>query len=619
MDFSIGKFNSPKSKRQLTQDDQKPQFSHFVPKINSDNQFKQKILLQNKALARKNSILMTKISDMETKVSDLIQQNIELRAINAKSEDQKRKWLEEKINIIEEGVSQRFSDMFQMLQNIRTNEGLPSSNVQLSHLMVGSSGENSTDKSVSFQLMKSPKKQTKAERRRRSLRRQSIYIAPPDPPTISEQSVSDFDKNVESFPTEHFELPQEINEEQKVQEGPNDAFYDRENPFQEQTYEQIEDIIQQHQAEELEQLSELEKQQEQEIEKVSNNAESLKEVSEDNESVEFSHASSLSPIRLLSPSSLNQKSQFMVYEDSPELQDRDDGFNEKISRLASGSVLDNNNTIKTSRRKKSIVSRKTTEKKLEAEEEEELSDEQKPLAQDTNKVKHTKSKQQKSNFIADESMPGSDASNDELSTRRSRTRGKQVSYAEPSLRAKMRRQSEKFVDATDEEAYDAYINNVLINRRKTTTPEEFQRKKEDNDEVVVPSVESSGKVDKSEPITHNAEEFAQNVKDSRESPAKPRQKTLIEQDNINITKRRKPLSTLNSNKIAKTDSSPMEKISLPKVKVVQEENMDEADLSVFDLVEEASVGVPKTTYKGQPDIKLKRRSSSGGRRHSMLL
>lgn len=497
MDFSLNKFNSPKKKIIIQQD--KPQLNHFIPKISSDNQFKQKILIQNKALARKNSILMTKISDLETKISDLIQQNIELRAVNAKSDDQKRKWLEDKLNLIEESVNQRFSEINQIFKTIRENEGL--------------------DKSVSFKDLKSPRKASKSERKRKSLRRQSIYIPPPDSPTIYEQSISQFDKNVENFNQEAIPI-----------------HFDNNNPFQD-SYDNIEDIIQLEQAEAFEKLTELEQQHEH-----NNNTNN-----EDNDSSELTEASNLSPIKLSSP-----EEKFQVF--------KDDSISNKIDKIVSGSTLNKFD--------------------------QELADIQKPLIHDINKIKHTK--REKTKFVIDDSMPGSNV-DDDSNRRRSRARSKPISYAEPSLRAKMRRQSEKFVGAADEEAYDAYINNVLINRRKTITKEEDTNKENELIEV--------------HKTNHTDDELKKNILDSRESPIK---KSLIELDNINITKRRKPLSNVNSNKISKKNNNAKHKLN---------QDDDESDMSVFDLVEESSVGVPKT-YKGKPEIKLKRRNS---RRHSMIL
>ncbi|KAH3674906.1 hypothetical protein WICMUC_002979 [Wickerhamomyces mucosus] len=541
MAFSIGKFHSP-SKRNL--------------ETQSDFQFRNKVLLQNRALAKKNSTLMTKIAELESRISELIQQNIELRDQQAKSEDNKRKWFEEKLNIIEEGVSQRFEEMFQMFSTIRSNEGLPSSNISLNNLLGNiSSNDNSTDKTVTFQGIKSPRTTQSSinERRRKSARRQSIYIpSQPNSPEKLEEKISQ-DQVIEK--SEDETRPMSIDDEDRALEANQTQAIKDLNDYQESTQEIL------------------------------------------NEQEELSHASSFSPIKISSPNTqeVRKRDKFKVYEDF----DNEDllfheEFEKSITRLTS-KVYNTTGESKLEKEKINEPSENIKDKQEVEEQtiEDELSDIQSPLDHDSAKVKHTNSKKSKSKASFDEQFPVSIDSMDTI--RKTRTRGKHVSYTEPSLRQKMRRSSKKFVDAV------GHRDSFYI----------YNGPKEENMTLEIPTT-AGNTID----ISSNAEIDEQNRKyilseDNQQihSPVKEKPKPLIEQDNVNITKRRKPLGTLNKNKLQKIESD---------VKGTKKSSIDDSEMSVFDLVEESAVGIPKT-YKNQPNISTKRKSSGGNRRHSMLL
>jgi shugoshin len=585
MAFSVGRITSPKGSKSSHSD--------------SSDQLKHKILTQNRALAKKNSVLMTKIADLETRISDLIQQNIELRALNAKSEDKKRKWFEDKLNVIEEGVSQRFEEMLQMFSTIRHNEGLGASSVNLQNIISNVSHDiSNSEKTVSFQNVKSPKKTSSKDRRRRSARRESMYITrSPQPfpqPLLQDVLLQDALPQVEARSE-----PQEGHPVVHVQVSEINPFVKAENPAP-----------------------------------VEDDTPLIRE--EHEYSYELNHAISLSPIKLStsSPSIVevsSSKSKFSVYEDSPEPEEatvRNNEMQQKIQRLADESV-------------------KATGKQQDQEPSDESADQYKPLEQPSSMIRHAKTKK-KTKANVDEEMPSSDVP----STRNSRTRGKQVSYAEPSLRAKMRRQSEKLVDAVAEGNYvkpltvaeDNLRRKSMAMARASSTFDQsvsligqLSSGTKEPDESVSADV-SDESAELTQKISKNQENFPVGVSQSsdesesnllqessdmiiedcpklavetfQKSVTKPpvKQRPLIEQDNANITKRRKPLGSLNQNKIQKLDSG--DKVKRSKKRF----DLSDDELSVFDLVEETSVGVPKT-YKNNPDISTRKK---GGRRNSML-
>jgi len=617
MSYSINKFNSPPNSRSLS--NPKDIFpSQFINTNSNSDQFKQKILSQNKALAKKNSILMTKVADLETKISELIQHNIELRAINAKSEDQKRKWLEDKLNIIENGVSQRFEEMFHMFHTIRSNEGLSTSSMNLNNVIQNVSHESIHDKTVSFHDVKSPVHKNRSERRRKSARRQSIYIAPPPSPPQHQGHEEEEEQQQQPEEFEKINLPQEfdtpsvfhddnhnpINHEIDVDQ-PSRFYKQNDHPYDENV-----GINEAYIPEEIE-----------------------LEDSKVNEQDEIDHAITLSPIKFSSPKRPDSHPKFSVYTETNDQREKpsEEEINLKIQKLAEDSVKvapkSHGNFLEQSKQQKETQDLMEHDNSVQVLDSAEFSDKAGDgLYQDIDKIKHTKSKKQKQKSSKDEAMPKS-VSSDLLSTRKSRTRGKSVNYAEPSLRKKMRRESEQLTDAVVENDLSIKLEPISqpqstqkfsmdedllkVSRESPIKNNKFQTSSPINKVVVKPRVEELKQVENVG--THLEPEENEQVNYSREEEPKSKPTPLIEQDSRNITKRRKPLGTLNQNKVQKRDSKQSKKMQL---------DIDAAELSVFDLVDECEVGVPKT-YKNAPDVSMKkssrRSSASGSRRNSMLL
>ncbi|GCE98351.1 shugoshin [Zygosaccharomyces mellis] len=82
---------------------------------------------QNTQFAKSNSALLMKLTDFEKKISELVQENVVLRSQVSVNEYTYKERLNEQISILEEGMSRRFEEIFHMFDSIRRKENLPSS------------------------------------------------------------------------------------------------------------------------------------------------------------------------------------------------------------------------------------------------------------------------------------------------------------------------------------------------------------------------------------------------------------------------------------------------------------------------------------------------------------
>lgn len=80
---------------------------------------------QNSQLAKSNSSLMVRLSELEKKISELVQENLSLRSIISMSEFKYKERLSNQLQVLEEGISSRVDDIFYMLDSIRKKENLP--------------------------------------------------------------------------------------------------------------------------------------------------------------------------------------------------------------------------------------------------------------------------------------------------------------------------------------------------------------------------------------------------------------------------------------------------------------------------------------------------------------
>lgn len=84
-----------------------------------------KYTLQNKSLAKNNSLMMLRISEMEAKVSDLINENMLLRKRKTLKDIELKRHLQTKLDIVENKLIEKFGEIFEMLKDIRLSEGIP--------------------------------------------------------------------------------------------------------------------------------------------------------------------------------------------------------------------------------------------------------------------------------------------------------------------------------------------------------------------------------------------------------------------------------------------------------------------------------------------------------------
>lgn len=644
-----------------------------------DSYTRNKILAQNRALAKKNSSLMTKISELEAKMSELIQENLSYRDAQAKAEDSKRKWLAEKLSLIEESTLQRFEEMFQMFSNIRANEGLPNSNISLSNLLEFTNTTNS-DKTVSFDSIKSPKNHTGvSNRRRKSSRRQSFYV-----PSEPEQDTDDilFRGNIQSLT--HPCQDQDQEETVKSQDTTNEDYED--SSKQEETREIVdssndevnsveETPIRSDEREivnldaKLNSPTKKQKKQDEDIDimrilDIPGMYQSTKQISDtripslkpveappkiigklpilnyDSSSSDVDsqifHSSTLSPVKISPPPVMKASvPKLQVYKDDL------DALKEGLSStpdITSSPVKQSRPMKKQRKTIKAGIDTQPTPAliaKLTAKPETDMMDaggEPVPVIdfkEDNTapKPKQKNSKKRKiSNAFDDEKPPSTPIPTS--SVRPSRTRGNRVSYVEPRLGTKLRRESAGFIEAVSDNAYchfnrgksrdsspmttsapanDKTLDQLELSVYKTSESTSETSKTPTRSSTTTESSSKNTKIDKGEPIDSlvEAQDHKEKKKEKEKRPKSSPVKLPEQTNPPPLQTTRIPLTSLNKNKLS--ERSIDSKKTLVKNKV--------PDLSVFDLVDESAVGIPKT-YKNDLNVTKKR---SSGRRNSSLV
>lgn len=79
---------------------------------------------QNTQLAKANSSLMMRLSELERKVGELVKENVSLRSTVSMGEFQYKKRLSEQLDVLENGISHRVEEIFHMFDRVRTKENL---------------------------------------------------------------------------------------------------------------------------------------------------------------------------------------------------------------------------------------------------------------------------------------------------------------------------------------------------------------------------------------------------------------------------------------------------------------------------------------------------------------
>ncbi|SMN17896.1 similar to Saccharomyces cerevisiae YOR073W SGO1 Component of the spindle checkpoint, involved in sensing lack of tension on mitotic chromosomes [Maudiozyma saulgeensis] len=89
---------------------------------------KSSYIQQNVAIAKENAVLKIKLNEMETKISGLIQENIAVRSHLSITQLKYKQELTDKLQDIEQNLLSRFQSILDMFQQVRIQENLPADN-----------------------------------------------------------------------------------------------------------------------------------------------------------------------------------------------------------------------------------------------------------------------------------------------------------------------------------------------------------------------------------------------------------------------------------------------------------------------------------------------------------
>ncbi|SCU85536.1 LAFA_0D16248g1_1 [Lachancea sp. 'fantastica'] len=373
---------------------------------------------QNVQLARCNSELMIKVREMDKSVSELIQENVCLRSKLSLKEHEFKERLASTIESLEEGVLQRFDELLHMFESVRRRQGLEvphDSLVRRSALLneprsilKRDRSRHSRDTSTTTIAFNESRNQIispepgnshnkpseeavaspSAKKRRKSSRRESLFH-PSDfefaDIATNEDTTTAAQEAVSGIPTEATMDEQITSSRKSFEESITDT-----------------DLPQQPHHDSVEESCNF-----------------------TNSLIEYSIPEEL-PEKHVETSVTSDSAKLQVYHDIEEQPQRVD------SRLLPDSMANSASrahAVSGEPQRMSFEQNTTSSQK---------------------KVKHSMKSRVSQRRIVDEVMPTTCGSTEDLSdsSRLRRTRGKEINYALPSLRAKMRRPTEKLVDAT---------------------------------------------------------------------------------------------------------------------------------------------------------------------------
>ncbi|QLL34873.1 hypothetical protein HG536_0H02480 [Torulaspora globosa] len=364
---------------------------------------------QNTQLARANSSLMVKLSEIENKISELVQENVTLRSKVSIGEMNYKRRLSEQLDVLESGISHRVEEIFLMFDSVRAKEGLTCSDKsgQLRSILrkrrsLGSSqGDNKSANSIQFldaanQVIGAPELEASASNGDSAANQEENAARRKRRKSSRRESI---------FLPEDFELPS-----QEPVSNPSEGGVDEENGENDHGGMELLSIIDGLNEQEAGQA----------ILQPTNDIELPSEHNEQNAHADgsFSFTNSIIDYSIpeeTAPSATtnteqSSSSKIEVFRDEPESksssQNGEDRKEQTFVPLSSQSKAKHSRRAPTARSRKSMV---------------------------------------------DEVMPTTNNGNaacDIEFTRIRRTRGKAIDYKLPSLRAKMRRPTEKLVDAT---------------------------------------------------------------------------------------------------------------------------------------------------------------------------
>ncbi|EJS41689.1 sgo1p [Saccharomyces arboricola H-6] len=417
--------NKENSRRRFSHDDLTPQIQEFQNLMDLESQkvetIRQSYSRQNALLAKDNSVLKIKVNGLEKKISQLVQENVTLRSKTSMSEAIYRERLNNQLQTIEDGIVQRFDEIFYMFDNVRKNENLPSSNLKSMLKRTSSRSrtcsisspayskgyteqltcQNNLPHEPSFSKDESQDLEPKTKKRKSS-RRQSMFIStsvePDDESNGKEPTIDEPSINVSTEFHEATQIEETI-DSTNIEEEDNDSTGNFTNSIIEYSIPEENFTEPEHSSSKLEIF---------------------------NDSMDMLNTSSSNPLPLPLPAPSTTLP----------------ATNVEVMATSPSSNSSSNSYSKT-------------------------------------KIKHSMKppRIELKKKVIDEVMPVSNMGNtSEITfTRARRTRGKAVDYTLPSLRAKMRRPSEKLVDATTMiDIHDLQVskrNRETANNRKSISYE----------------------------------------------------------------------------------------------------------------------------------------------------
>lgn len=560
---------------------------------------------QNTQLAKANASLMMKLSDLEKKVSELVKENVSLRSTVSVGEVNYKKRLDEQLEVLENGISHRIEEIFHMFDRVRAKENIlpePSSSRTselrsiLRNRRVSTPSIDGRKSASSIQFIETEDQgsyggsagsiyntegaenqgdDTLRKKRRKSSRRESIFL-PTD---------FDFADERPGFEPGSIPGPDNVgdNSSEKVVDDVPGGMPD-EAPREE--VEEVENAALDEVSNEVQSELEVEHEAFQE----DNNGNVTHEVSAESNHAEgsFSFTNSIIeysiPEEAPPPTSTGgeqlSSSKIEVFRDEPDVLPsmQNDGKHETDLQINDATFvpLSTQNKVKHSMRAPGVRGRSK---------------------------------------IVDEVMPTTNNGGGTCDidfTRTRRTRGKAIDYTLPSLRAKMRRPTEKFVDATTfTSIHELQVTNARRNYRK------HQRRESANDislkgKVVIDNLASQNSPTEpfqregtsTVPETTQKTQLKQSSIKNVEGPVsknkirfqdKPILKDITNKPKANKT--RKLFKNAIINDICENHSGEHDETSETSGSGGSSFRLNEEDLSVFDLIGSHKIKPSSKTYR----------------------
>ncbi|KAK5961735.1 Sgo1p PWA37_001108 [Arxiozyma heterogenica] len=376
-------------------------------------------LQQNIQFAKENNLLKIKINELESRLNNLLRENLNLKQQNSINELQYKKTLNEQINILEYGMFKRFDEIILMFDNIRKREHL---SINLNPLWNKYHPDNNNNNNN--HSMPNPSNSLLTPSKKRN-RRKSMFIQSDDLPSINNDIQNNPISQSPDNYIEKFSIPILKHPDNSIDQ---DAFNIDNN----------------------------------------NNNNNNNNSSNSNSSSDRSSPSILDysipeePEEKLDNSKQNdtKKNNTKVQDVSIPIPIAQSNDSYKQPATPSESITKKNQRKRT--KKHPPRTQKITKKSISKDDIMPNTTPNIDTDIDINKIKHSK----------ENSFSSGQPVLEGRSLRRS-TRGKVVNYKLPSLRAKMRRPTEKLVDATivnDIHEYEVSLNKNTIVKEEPTTP-----------------------------------------------------------------------------------------------------------------------------------------------------